>query len=295
MNHYLKIFIIILAVITSLYLINLYISSSVNPELNYKYKHEYLDAIREHCCDYFVINRDKVTEKQLQTIEYPVIFKPNYCDGFAHGVKLVENASEARKYIVDSVDKYIIVQEFHPGPHEGTVYIRRIPGQKEATVYVVERVNPNANKDTKWLWRSSVSYKYKYYSKHRPDLETTEFKSRIIEITDKLPEVFLVRYDIRFSSYSQLRRGEGFKIIELNEYCSDTRYSHTNSKQDNLKILCEHLYNFYKIGILNIARGNGVSLSKATSCLIDNQFRRAHKCKKYYVYSNMYKKFKKSF
>jgi hypothetical protein len=267
----------------------------VNPELNYKYKHEYLDSIREHCCDYFLINRDKVSSRKLQNINYPCIFKPNYCDGFAHGVKFIKNSDEAETYVNGSLDKSIIVQEFHPGPHEGTVYIRRIPGTKKQVVYVVERVNPNHNQDPTWLWRSSISYKYKYFTRHRPDLETPEFISKITTITNKLPEVYLVRYDIRFSSYAELRRGEGFKIIELNEYCSDTRYSHTNPKGDNLKILCEHLYNFYKIGILNIARGNGVSLSKITSCLIDNQFRRAHKCKKYYVYSNMYKKFKKSY
>ena len=290
-----KIILVILITIVILYLINLYISSSVNPELNYKYKHEYLDPIREHCCKYFLINRDKVSRKELKTIKYPCIMKPNYCDGFAHGVSIVKNSREAREYLNNSLDKSIIVQEFHKGPYEGTVYIRRIPGSREATVYVVERVNPNKDKDGEWLWKSSVSYKYNYYTRHRTDLETPQFISRILEITDKLPEVYLVRYDIRFSSYEKLKRGEGFKIIELNEYCSDTRYSHTNSKGDNLKILTEHLYNFYKIGIMNIARGKGVSISKICSCLINNQFRRAHKCRKYYVYSNMAKKFRKSF
>ena len=88
-----KIILVILITIVILYLINLYISSSVNPELNYKYKHEYLDPKRTLL--YYFINRDKVSRKELKTANIRIM-KPNYCDGFAHGVSIVKNSREAR-------------------------------------------------------------------------------------------------------------------------------------------------------------------------------------------------------
>ena len=78
-----KSLLITLIVISTLYLLNLYVSSSVNPKLNLKYKSEMVEPIREYCCDYYIINRDKITPYELQHIQYPCIFKPNYCDGFA--------------------------------------------------------------------------------------------------------------------------------------------------------------------------------------------------------------------
>ena len=290
-----KSLLITLIVISTLYLLNLYVSSSVNPKLNLKYKSEMVEPIREYCCDYYIINRDKITPYELQHIKYPCIFKPNYCDGFAHAVSLVKSPEEAEKYLGKSLDKSIIIQEFHPGPYEATVYIRRLPGSNETTVYLVERVNPNRDKDKEWLWKSSISYKHDYFTRHRTDLETPQFISKITEITNRFPDVYLVRYDIRFSSYEELKRGEGFKIIELNEHCSDTRYSHTNTKEKNLEILIEHLYNYYKIGIMNVVSGNGVSFSKFCSSLLNSQIVRAHKCRKYYVYYNMLKKAQKSY
>ena len=60
------------------------------------------------------------------------------------------------------MDSSIMVQEYHPGPYEATIFGKN-PYTNESSIIVSERVNENANKDF-WIWKSSISYKYNYHN-----------------------------------------------------------------------------------------------------------------------------------
>ena len=114
---------------------------------------------------------------------------------------------------------------------------------------------------------------YGFSIKYRPDLETEDLKNKIHDISTKVPNLFYGRYDIRFTDYKKLKKGEGFKILELNEDGSDTRYSETHSFFYNFKILINHFFTRIEFGILNIILLRSVNIIDTIKRLYENILR----------------------
>ena len=53
------------------------------------------------------LDKNSYEVKTLECINYPVIFKPDYCHNFAHGVQIIKSKEEAKKYIDKSIDTKI--------------------------------------------------------------------------------------------------------------------------------------------------------------------------------------------
>ena len=284
---YLLIFIIILILLIHIYF-------SVNPDIINLDKSEILDFFKEYSPHYIVVNKRNHHEELFDTLKYPLIFKPDFCQNYAHGVSLVKNKKQAKEYFEKSLDDKIIIQEFHKGPYEGTIHYIRHPLSKKVKIVVVERL-PNKNSKKDWIWKSAVlAKKYGFSIKYRPDLETEDLKNKIHDISTKVPNLFYGRYDIRFTDYKKLKKGEGFKILELNEDGSDTRYSETHSFFYNFKILINHFFTRIEFGILNIILLRSVNIIDTIKRLYENILR-ISECNHFSHYIHAFDKFKSIF
>ena len=270
---------------------HVYLFSNINPSLNNKNKSEILDYVKDYSSEYIVINKEHPKKNEiLNNLNYPIIFKPDLCSGFAHNVEIIKNKKEANRFIDKSIDNTII-QKFHPGPYEGTILYTKNPISNFIKIIVVERIGSNTDKN--WLWKSSIAYKYKYYSTHRPKLETNKLKKKIIEITNKLPNVYYCRYDIRFVSHDLLKEGLGFKIIEVNlEDASDTRWDVTKGKLYNINIIKNNFILKYNYGISNIVNGNSCKFTDFINKYCYYIFK-ITKCNQQDKYINIFKKMSK--
>lgn len=258
MNNIINYIIITISIIIFIILLNLYIFISVNPSLKFKGKGVIMLKFKKYTIPYIFIDKNDIDHNILKKLNYSIIFKPNTCGGFANEVKLINNYKEAIKYIKNSKDRYIIVQEYDDSPFEGTIYYIKNPKTKEVRIIVSERVIKSGHK----IWTSSKSYKFDNYTIHRPELETTELRDKIIQITNLIPDFYFGRYDIKFKSHDLLKHGKGFKIIELNsQFSTDTRYDVKQSKTYNIKVALNLIGNLYKIGLYNIIRRDGCNIN----------------------------------
>lgn len=271
MNKYIFIIILILFILLNFYYFN------ANPGIVNLTKSEILDYIREFVPNYRVINKNthdmEYFKELVECLKYPLIFKPDFCHNFANGVKLIFNSKEALEYINKSIDDKIIIQDYHKGPYEGTIYYKKHPITDKIEIVVVDRQPNNSDKDGYWLWKSSVYAKENgYKSIHRPDLETEELKQKINYISSYLPGTFFGRYDVRFDSYSNLKKGIGFKILEFNELASDTRTSEDKPFLYNMKLYIIILFTRMKFGFINSFNPEYMNvirnLEHSLSCLI---------------------------
>ena len=252
----LQLFIKILIFVLLAYLIHFFIMVNINKDINNLKKSEVLNYIRDDSLEFITINKNNVDINLLKALKYPIIFKPDYCCDFAHAVEIVKNSKEAIDYINRSLDSTIIVQEYHPGPYEATIFYRKNPYTNESSIVVSERVNQNSSNEL-WIWKSSISYKYNYHNVARPDLETPLLKEKMDLISNKIPSFYYGRYDIRFRNYGDLKRGCGFKIIELNGFNSgETRRDPQNSTIYNFNVFTYWFIERYKYGLMNISKGN---------------------------------------
>lgn len=252
-------YLILILLIFFLILILILIHTSIDYKVIENTKYENLFLIKEYCPKMYLLDKFSNNDKLLDSLQYPYVFKPNYCESFSHQVEIIKNKKQAKLYIKTSIDRYIIAQKYHSGPYEATIYYSRHPISNKLKMYVVERKQNNTK--TEWIWKSSIGHKHGYRTQRRKDIETKELKQKIIEISNNLPEFYLGRYDIRFESVEQLKHGKGFKILEINANdASDTRYSIDNLYFENVKIIAEWLHDHIIFFIINLTRGKTVDL-----------------------------------
>jgi hypothetical protein len=60
--------------------------------------------------------------------------------------------------------------------------------------------------------------------KNGEHVATPALQARIDEIARDIPDLYFTRLDVRFSSLAALRRGEGFRIIEVNGAASEATH-----------------------------------------------------------------------
>ena len=271
----------------------MFLNMCINPKVVHLTKYETLNFIRDDVPHFFLIDTSNDNTEILEKLKYPYVFKPNYCEDYAHQVEIIKGKHQAAEYLQKSIDKYIIAQKYHPGPYEGTIYYTKHPLTKKVRIIVVERKQNNNKKE--WLWKSSVGYKYGYSTQHRPDLETEELKRKVISMSEKLPEFYLGRYDLRFENHETFKLGKDFKVVEINSQgASDTRYNVDNSYLYNLGIFARYIYIHTEYGLLNILRGNVCSF-EVFIYMLNKYFTKTSECKQTDKVVNVFDKLFKSF
>ncbi len=185
-------------------------------------------------------------------VTYPFILKPDLGQRGA-GVKLIRCEEQALAYLRQT-DAPLVAQRYAPGPHEVGVFYYRFPheergrifaitekifpvivGDGESTVAELIQSDPRARLIAKTYLRRFAARRSEVLAagevlklvesgnhaqgcifRDGARLETPELAARIDEISRKLNEFFIGRYDIRYGSESDLRAGRNFQIVELN-------------------------------------------------------------------------------
>jgi hypothetical protein len=222
-------------------------------------------------------------------IGYPFVLKPNVGQRGA-GFKLVSSAIEAERYLAQ-VSSDIILQRYVREPKEIGVFYYRFPGQECGEIFAItEKVFPVVVGDGVRTFEELVradgraSLISSTYLKRFPELlgrvlpnresvrlveagnhcqgcifrdgrhlKSERLRERIDEISRALPGFFIGRYDIRYSSDESLRRGESFRIIELNGAASEATniYDERNSLLTAYRTLYQQWKLVYAIGRAN--------------------------------------------
>lgn len=88
-------------------------------------------------------------------------------------------------------------------------------------------------------------------------LHSDALERRVDEISRKLSEFYIGRYDIRYSSEELLRKGHGFRIVELNGAASGATniYDARTPLWEAYRTLFRQRELVFEIGVANRARG----------------------------------------
>ena len=231
------------------------------------------------------------TEQQLQL---PVVLKPN----IAHrgsGFRLVRALEDARDYL-EQVSGDVVLQEYAAGPCEAGIFYYRFPHEERGRIFAItEKVFPVVTGDGQntveqliladkraaimantYLRRHHVIRDKVLASGQRLKLVeagnhcqgcifrdgmhlwSEALETRIDQISRQVPGFFIGRYDVRYACEDDIRRGEDFKILELNGAASEATsiYDHRNSLFRAYATLFEQWDLVFAIGAANRTLGH---------------------------------------
>ena len=242
-----------------------------------------------------LLERMASLNRQIEALklEYPFILKPDLGQRGV-GIKLIRTRTQAHAYL-EQTDAPLIVQRYAPGPKEIGVFYYRFPSEQHGHIFAItEKIFPKLIGDgrstiAELLQRDAraalIADIYLRRFKDRRDevladgeelrlveagnhaqgcifrdgirLNTPELEARVDDISKKLNGFFIGRYDIRFNSEDDLRRGRNLKIIELNGAASEATsiYDSGNSVWSAYQTLFRQWDLVFAIGAANRATG----------------------------------------
>lgn len=232
--------------------------------------------------------------RQEQAIGYPFVLKPNIGQRGA-GFKLVGREAEATEYLA-RVRSDVVLQRYVGDQKEIGIFYYRFPGRPRGEIFgITEKIFPIVVGDGAKTFEELLdgdgraSLIAKTYRNRFPELcgqvlplgqkvrlveagnhcQGCIFRDgghlisdalcdRIDQISRALPGFFVGRYDIRYASDGDLRRGENFRIIELNGAASEATniYDERNSLLSAYRTLYRQWELVYAIGHANRELGH---------------------------------------
>lgn len=227
-----------------------------------------------------------------QSIDFPLVLKPNVGQRGA-GFKLISCLAEAEQYLAQ-VKADVILQRYVPDRNEIGVFYYRTPGGQKGEIFAVtEKIFPTLTGDGMSTFQQLLekderaSLIASTYLRRFPELRgrvipsrqqirlveagnhcqgcifrdgsrfiSGGLRSRIDEISKRIPGFFIGRYDIRYACEEDLARGR-FKIIELNGAASEATniYDERNSLVSAYRTLYKQWDLVFMIGSANHDRG----------------------------------------
>ncbi len=230
---------------------------------------------------------------EREGVEFPLILKPDIGQRGA-GVKKVHNLEDAADYFRRAPTS-VHVQEYAPGPYEVGVFYRRYPDQERGEILGLvdkgfPRIVGDGEQDVETLILKhplAMGRAHIYLERFKDrllevlaegealqlvqagnhclgaifndgsHLLTEAMSRRFDEISRAFPGFYIGRYDVRFTDMDRFRKGEGFKIIELNGAGSEP--GHMYDAKFSLWRAYGVLFGFYRdlwrIGRANMRRG----------------------------------------
>lgn len=226
---------------------------------------------------------------EQHNLQYPVVLKPNIGQRGA-GFKVIKSDSDLEGYL-SRVSSDLILQRYIPGEKEIGIFYYRFPGASLGKIFAItEKIFPIVTGDGKSTLEELIalddraSLIAKTYLDRFPDIRnqvlpenhmlrlveagnhcqgcvfrdgrdllSKELCDRIDQISRALDGFFIGRYDIRYTNDDDLRRGENFKIIELNGAASEATniYDQRNSLLAAYRTLYSQWELVYAIGRAN--------------------------------------------
>ena len=189
----------------------------------------------------------------LKELEYPIIIKPTICSGNSRGVYIVNDYIECIKIInSNNIDpKSYMTQTFlEDYSLEVGILYQKYPWDKSGRIVEIceKKNNENIN-----------------YIVDRNNIISDKLNNIINDISNKIPNFYVGRYDIRYKTEKDLLNGD-FKILEVNGTMG------MNFLCNNLSFNC-FLVDFYwfldriLIGLYNMFSLNGYSPISLIICM----------------------------
>jgi len=230
---------------------------------------------------------------QSRNLSFPIVLKPDYGERGV-GVSIVRSPEAAREYLRGSSET-VIAQEYVAGEEFGVFYIRR-PSEARGRVWSITAKCPTfvvgdgmRSLEQLILDNERAICMARFFLKKFADrlkevlpagerfllaelgthsrgalfLDafekwTEEMEVAIDEMSRSYPGFFLGRYDIRVENVNTLKRGEGFKVLELNGVLSEP--THMYDPKHSLFYAWKTMFclwsEIFKIGDENRALGN---------------------------------------
>lgn len=228
-----------------------------------------------------------------QKIARPFVLKPDVGQR-GDGVKLIRAMHEALSYF-EQVDAPVLVQRYAPGPHELGIFYYRFPDETRGRIFAMtQKVFPEVVGDgvqtieqliygdirarliaETYLERFAArrdevlalgeALKLVEAGNHKQGcifqdgmhLWSRELEEAIDTISRRIDGFYIGRYDIRYASEEELKRGENFQIVELNGASSEATniYDAKNSLGTAYRMLFEQWRLVFAIGAANRAGG----------------------------------------
>ena len=230
-------------------------------------------------------------------IALPFILKPDVGQR-GNGVKLIRSMRDALEYLYN-VAAPIVFQRYVAGPHEAGVFYYRFPNESRGHIFAItEKIFPIITGDGVHTVEELIgaderaalmarTYLRRFASR-RSDvlapgevlklvetgnhaqgcifrdgmrLHTDALERAIDQISRQLSGFFIGRYDIRYESDEELKRGRNFKIVELNGATSEATsiYDARNSLFSAYRTLFHQWRLVFAIGAMNRANGHAPS------------------------------------
>ncbi len=222
---------------------------------------------------------------------YPLILKPDVGQKGV-GVRRTAGREEAVRYLAAEAGP-VIVQPFHPGPHEAGVFYYRRPGEARGRIFsITDKRFPSLVGDgvstVEALLCADARYRLQlatFLARHDgrrvladgerlalvtagnhcqgaifldgADLVTPALEARIDEIARAIPGFFIGRFDVRYSTRAGFCRGDDLAIVELNGVTSESTniYDPSFGAVRAWRTLARQWQLVFEIGAANRARG----------------------------------------
>lgn len=218
-------------------------------------------------------------------LDFPMIFKPNAGER-GKDVSILRDSDELKKQILN-LESDFLLQEFFAGD-EASVFYYRYPNQEKGKIFsITEKTFPALRGDGESSLETlilrdkrAVALAQKYFEQNSERLDyvaaadetiqiinigthsrgaifsdgehlkTTALEEKIDEICREFEGFYFGRFDIRCQSFEALKRGENFKVIELNGVTSESTniYDKKFTLFDAYRILFRQWAIAFKIG-----------------------------------------------
>ncbi|MDK2971712.1 MAG: hypothetical protein PWP23_1467 [Candidatus Sumerlaeota bacterium] len=228
-------------------------------------------------------------------LAYPFVAKPDEGQRGA-GVRVIRDAAALHTYLEDfPPEAPVVFQELADFEHEAGVFYVRHPGEEHGRILsITSKVFPHVTGDgirtlkelveadprarflkEKYLSRNSLHldrvlgegerFRLVFSGNHCQGaifrdgigLATPALTETIDEIARAMPGFFFGRFDLRYADEAAFRRGEEFKIVEVNGASSEcTHIWDANMRlRDAYRVLFQQFRLLYEIGAENRRRG----------------------------------------
>jgi hypothetical protein len=226
---------------------------------------------------------------------YPLIVKPDVGQRGA-GVKRVHDAAALATYRRE-YDGPVLVQPWHPGPHEAGIFYVRRPHESRGRIFsITDKRFPfvvgNGVSTLEELITKHPRYRRQaslFLSRHAADrgrviakherfalgdignhaqgalflegghLITPALEARVDAIARSVPGFFIGRFDVRYRDVDQFKAGLDLAIVELNGVTAESTnvYDPTGSLLAAYRTLFAQWRLVFRIGAANLRRGHG--------------------------------------
>lgn len=228
---------------------------------------------------------------------YPVILKPDA--GYrGASVRLIRDAGQAAAYLQDH-DYPILLQQYHPGPHEAGIFYYRHPDEPTGRIFgITDKKFPHIIGDGKRTLEQLIHGHPRYRLQADRFLErfddrrekvlckgqsmrlamagnhcqgvmfldgasllTPELESAIDQVLRQIEGFHFGRLDVRYSDVAAFKAGTDWTIIEINGVSSEATnlYDPSWTLFGALATLARQWHHAYRIGWANRRRGHAVS------------------------------------